>query len=99
VDLKTIITWAKTVNLANIETKNKERVNNYIEMIVERGRLIDQYTTKTDSFIKDIMEYIVELKKVGMDIPGADEVKPPPVILKDNLTSTVTTTNDAKPKY
>jgi D-mannonate dehydratase len=68
-DLKSLVAWAKTVKTTDLETKNVERAKNYLVMIIERGELINTYTTKTDSYIKDVMEYLHQLGKLGIETP------------------------------
>jgi hypothetical protein len=84
VDLKQLIKWAidyKSNRVAEIpDTRNaKNRANNYLGMIINKGTKILSNNEQNADYMKNIEEYVEQLNKIDVR-PEPDE----PVLTKDS---------------
>lgn len=71
-----IIDWAKTMKSESrekklrYEPKNLPKIENYIQMIIDRGVIIQKETIRMQRYMEEIQDALTRLSSYGVSIPG-----------------------------
>lgn len=87
-DLNEIKEWAEKIDLTAVEEKRRHHVKCYKDMIASKTALIADLSFKTDKYLKDIYEYLGNLKKVGLVPPGETAPEPVEEVVEETFVST-----------
>lgn len=76
-EMKQLVTWAKSIKAQTREQRLKyqsnalPKIDAYIQMIIDRGEIITTQTVRMQKFMEEIQEGLQRLDKMGVAIPTA----------------------------
>ena len=65
-DLRQTVEWAKKLDLTKIPAKQNYKAKCYADMIIEKSTTVSSLTSRIESYMQDIQEYLGQLEKLGL---------------------------------